>query len=225
MSSLWSKGGVHSSNVIRKAGSNFSTPWKLTGQNSAIFLLIIFVPRRDRGLVWPLLHVQGPSETLVTSLPCFMKKVSWNSLMRRVNTLEARSSWSTCTPQFQGHYATQSVGDKKVLAKYHGKQRKKVIWWKILTEKVPSKYTRDSLPIFYVVPQHNPLIVKAHMTKKNDYWISTGWAWESVFLFLSKFRILVTRKRRLCENTKSFCLKKRLKVTMLWGKTNWHHHV
>jgi hypothetical protein len=84
--------------------SNFSTPWKLTGQNLTIFLSIIFVPLRDRGLVWPL-HVQRPSETLVT----------WNSFMRRVNTLEARSSWSTCTPQFQGHYATQSMGNKKVL--------------------------------------------------------------------------------------------------------------
>ncbi len=29
--------------------------------------------------------------------------------MRRVNTLEARSSRSTCTPQFQGDYVTQSV--------------------------------------------------------------------------------------------------------------------
>jgi len=137
MSSLWSKGGVHPSHVRRNPGSNFSTPWKLRGQNLAIFLLIIFVPPRDRGLVWPL-HVQGPSETLVTSPPYFMRKVTWNSFMRTINTLEARSSWSTCTPQFQGCYATQSMGNEKVLfpmmlGKHHGKQRKKVIWWKILT--------------------------------------------------------------------------------------------
>ncbi len=47
------------------------------------------------------------------------------------------------------------------------------------------------------------------MTKKNDYWISMGWSWESVFLFLSKSRILVTKKRQLCENTKSFSFKKK----------------
>jgi hypothetical protein len=66
---------------------------------------------------------------------------------------------------------TQSVGNEKVLfpmilGKHHGKQRKKSNLVENFDLEGASRYTRDSLPIFYVEPQHNPLIGKAHMTKK-----------------------------------------------------------
>jgi hypothetical protein len=51
MSSLLSKGGVHSLHVRRNPKVQLFNSAKLAGQNLTIFLLIIFVPLRDRGLV------------------------------------------------------------------------------------------------------------------------------------------------------------------------------